>query len=158
MRGQQVASTDACCSGGHEAVAQLLLQHGADVAAGCFSKRAAWGGQRWHGADATAALMCAAQGGHEAVAQLLLQHGADARAAKHNGGTALMLAAQGGHEAVAQLLLQHGADARAAEDDGSTALMCAALGGHEAVAQLLLLQHGADASGQQVTMAMVPQH
>ena len=115
--------------GGHEAVAQLLLQHGADVAA------ASNGG--------VTALMYAAQGGHEAVAQLLLQHGADAAAASNGGVTALMLAALGGHEAVAQLLLQHGADVRAAQDDGGTALMCAALGGHEAVAQLLL-QHCAD--------------
>jgi ankyrin repeat protein len=51
--------------GGHEAVAQLLLQHGADVAAASNA-----GGT---------ALMLAAVGGHVAVAQLLLQHGADVR-------------------------------------------------------------------------------
>ena len=53
---------------GHEAVAQLLLQHGADVAAASN--------------NGSTALMLAAQGGHEAVAQLLLQHGADVAAAK----------------------------------------------------------------------------
>ena len=79
--------------GGHEAVAQLLLQHGADVTAAEN--------------DGSTALMCAAQGGHEAVAQLLLQH------CWRQHGTALMCAAGGGHEAVAQLLLQHGADVTA---------------------------------------------
>ena len=54
--------------GGHEAVAQVLLQHGADVAAADNN-----GGT---------ALMGAAQGGHEAMAQLLLQHGADVAAAR----------------------------------------------------------------------------
>ena len=57
--------------GGHEAVAKLLLQHGADVRAASN-----------HG---DTALMCAAQGGHEAVAQLLLQHCADVRAASNDG-------------------------------------------------------------------------
>ena len=79
-------------------MAQLLLQHGADVAAARH--------------DGSTALMFAAEGGHEAVAQLLLQHGADVAAANNDGLTALMCAAGGGHEAVAQLLLQHGADVR----------------------------------------------
>ena len=61
--------------GGHEAVAQLLLQHGADVAAARN--------------DGRTALMCAAEGGHEAVAQLLLQHRADVAAADNDGWTAL---------------------------------------------------------------------
>ena len=60
-------------------MAQLLLQHGADV-------RAADN-------DGSTALMCAAEGGHEAVIQLLLQHGADVAAARHDGFTALMCAA-----------------------------------------------------------------
>ena len=114
--------------GGHVAVAQLLLQHGADVAASN---------------DGSTALMYSALGGHVAVAQLLLEHGADVAAARNDGRTALMLAALCGHEAVAQLLLQRSADVAAARNDGATALMLAAVGGHEAVAQLLL-QHGAD--------------
>ena len=57
--------------GGHEAMAKLLLQHGADVAAASN--------------DGDTALMLAALGGHEAVAQLLLQHGADVAAASNDG-------------------------------------------------------------------------
>ena len=145
----------------HASTANLLLQHGADVAAAnndglTALMRAAERGHEavaqlllQHGADVAAkndgltALMCAAGGGHEAVAQLLLQHGADVAAANNDGVTALMGAAGGGHEAVAQLLLQHGADVTAARNDGFTALMFAAERGHEAVAQLLL-QQGAD--------------
>ena len=41
---------------------------------------------------------------------------------------------------------------RQRNNNGGTALMCAAKGGHEAVAQLLL-QHGADVSGSNETMA-----
>ena len=52
-------------------MAQLLLQHGADVAAASN--------------NGVTALMSAARGGHEAVAQLLLQHGADVAAASNNG-------------------------------------------------------------------------
>ena len=54
--------------GGHEAVAQLLLQHGADARAADNDGD--------HSTDV------AAQGGHEAVAQLLLQHGADVSGSK----------------------------------------------------------------------------
>ena len=64
--------------GGHEAVAQLLLQHGADVMAAAN--------------DGSTALIFAAEGGHVAVAQLLLQHGADVRVALRDGRTALMIA------------------------------------------------------------------
>eukprot|EP00435_Cladocopium_sp_Y103_P030084 s165_g7.t1 len=115
---------------GHEAVAELLLTHGADA-------RAA-------NNEGTTALGRAATVGHEAVAELLLTHGADARAANNEGTTALGRAAVFGHVAVSELLLAHGADAGAATNDGCTALMCAAASGHVAVAKLLL-EHGADA-------------
>ncbi|CAE7233942.1 mask, partial [Symbiodinium sp. CCMP2456] len=81
--------------GGDDSVVNLLLDHGADVAAAKNN-----GGT---------ALMVAAFGGHLAVAKLLLDHGADVAAADSNGGTALMGAAFGGHLAVAKLLLDHGA-------------------------------------------------
>ena len=52
-------------------MAQLLLQHGADVAAAMN--------------DGDTALMLTALGGTEAVAQLLLQHDADVAAAGNHG-------------------------------------------------------------------------
>ena len=116
--------------GGHEAVAKLLLEHGADVNAAANS-------------DGWTALMVATRLGHEAVAKLLLEKGADVNAVRNDGVAALMLAAAGGHEAVGQLLLKHSADVRAASNRGDTALMCAAAGGHEAVCTLLL-KNGAD--------------
>ena len=114
---------------GHEAVAKLLLDHRADVAAA--------------GNDGVTGLILAAECGHEAVAKLLLDHRADVAASDNNGVTALMGAAVGGHEAVAKLLLDHRADVAAASNDGRTALLGAAIGGHEAVAKLLL-DHRAD--------------
>ena len=77
-------------------MAQLLLQHGADVMAAAI--------------DGSTALIFAAEGGHVAVAQLLLQHGADVRVALPDGRTALMIARANRHEAVARLLREHGGD------------------------------------------------
>ena len=104
---------------GHEAVAKLLLDHGADVAAADN-----------HG---NTALIFAAGRGHGAVAKLLLVHGADVAAAQNAGVTALIGAVFYGHEAVAELLLDHRADMAAAQNSGGTALMDAARGGHGAV-------------------------
>ena len=147
--------------GGHKAVTQLLLDHGADVEAADNNGftaliRAAFEGHEAvtkllldHRADVAAAtkngqtaMIQAAFGGHEAVTKLLLDHGADVATAENNGQTALMLAAAGGHEAVAKVLLDHGADV-AATNNGPTALMLAAAGGHEAVTKLFL-NDGAD--------------
>ena len=72
------------------AVAQLLLEHGADVNA------------RSHGGFT--ALMEAGQNGDLATAALLLSRGADPRLESDQGKTAGDLASAGGHEAVAELL------------------------------------------------------
>ena len=147
---------------GHEAVAKLLLDHGADVAAADSNgvtalMAAAQHGHAEvekllldHGADVAAAdsygytvLIHAAHGGHEEVTKLLLDHGADVAAADEIGRTALIRAAQHGHETVAKLLLDHGANVAAADSSGVTALMPAAQLGHAAV-EKLLLDHGAD--------------
>ena len=149
---------------GHEAVAKLLLDHGADVAAADNNGATAlmFAARDGHeavakllldnGADVAAAysdggtaLMDAAAAGHEAVAILLLDHGANVAALSNLGRSGLMVAVTGGHEAVAKLLLDHGADVAAADNDGATALMFASVGGHEAVVKLLL-DHGADAA------------
>src|SRR5271154_3144226 len=115
---------------GHEAVARLLLEKGADVAA--------------REEDGWPALHGAADKGHEAVARLLLEKGADVVARREeDGSTALHQAAGNGHEAVARLLLEKGADVAAQSKGESTALHGAAGKGHEAVARLLL-EKGAD--------------
>ena len=148
--------------GGHKAVTQLLLDHGADVEAADNNGQTAlsWAACKGHeavtklllnaGADVAAAdnngqtaLISAAFPGHEAVTKLLLNAGADVAAADNNGQTALMLAAACGHQEVAKLSLDQGADVLAAANNGATALMLAARGGHEAVTKLLL-DHGAD--------------
>ena len=141
---------------GHEAVAKLLLENGANVnvaAADSLTSLiyAATGGS--YGADVavadieviegSTALMSAAWGGNEAVTRLLLDHGADVAAANKHGSTALFNAAIGGHETVTKLLLDCGADVAVANTEGITALMVAAAGGNEAVTKLLL-DHGAD--------------
>ena len=152
----------AAACGGHVAVAKVLLDHDADMAAADNTGKtvlmhAAFGGHEAlakelldHGADVAAAantghtaLMLAAVNGHEALAKVLLDHGADVAAADNNGATALMLAARSGHEALAKVLLDHGADVAAADNDGTTALMLAASRGHQAVVKVLL-DHGAD--------------
>ena len=61
---------------GHEAVAKLLLDHRADVAAADN--------------DGNPALILAATGGHEAVAKLLLDHRADVAAADNDGATVVV--------------------------------------------------------------------
>ncbi|KAL8325257.1 hypothetical protein RB597_008493 [Gaeumannomyces tritici] len=111
---------------GHEAVARLLIEMGADIEA-----KSSDGGYT--------PLHQAAQNGHEAVARLLIEMGADIEAKSSDGGyTPLHQAAQNGHEAVARLLAELGADIEAKSGDGGyTPLHYAAQNGHEAVARLL---------------------
>ena len=118
---------------GHEAVVQLLLDIGADIAA--------------KNDDGGTVLHCAAAGGHEAVVRLLLDIRADIAAKNNDGGTALYCAAASGHEAVVRLLVGEGADIAAKNNDGGTALHYATASGHEAVVRLLL-DKGADIKAQ----------
>ena len=104
--------------GGHAAVVQTLLQHGADVAArdedGCTSL---------HEASSGGFLLRILQAsGHAAVVQTLLQHGADVAARDEDGRTSLHYASKNGHAAVVQTLLQHGADVAARDMGGKTPL------------------------------------
>ena len=114
---------------GHETVARLLIDEGAEIDA-------------WDSSRSTA-LIWASRIGHKSVAQLLIDKGADIEARNDSGSTALILALQRGHEAVAQLLIDKGADIEARDKDGSTALILALLNGHEATARLLI-DKGAD--------------
>ena len=109
--------------GGYEAVAQMLLEHRANIDAVAHN-----------GNDF--ALKCAAAHSHEAVVKLLLEHRADVNA-KSDGWTGLMMASKTGDEAVTKMLSEypwydhHGCR-------GHTALMFFALQGHETLVQVLL--------------------
>ena len=96
------------CLNGHEAVAQFLLEQGADTVAA--------------NNDGWTALHAASENSHKAVARLLLEKGADAKAADKNGWTSLHLVSQNGHEAMARLLLEQGADSKAADKNGCASL------------------------------------
>ena len=127
---------------GHVEAVRILLQAGADVAAGTRIGH-------------YTPLHLASRGGHVAVAKSLLEAGADARATTtSSGSTPLHLAASsagGGAELIA-LLAEHGADVNAREvSAGQTPLMFAA-GAGRAEAAAELLARGADPS---VTMPVV---
>lgn len=79
---------------GHEAVAHLLLQNGADINGKLTNP---------NGTQFTI-LHSAAYYGHERIVQLLLEKGADINTKNSAGATALMLANKNGHTAVVRLL------------------------------------------------------
>ena len=91
---------------GQEAVALLLLEHGADVSA--LSN------------EEETPLHIAAREGREAFCLLLLEHRADLSAKTKNGWTALHIAARQGRCAAARLLLDKGADVHSQAGDGRT--------------------------------------
>ncbi|PNP40031.1 hypothetical protein TGAMA5MH_07953 [Trichoderma gamsii] len=142
---------------GHEAVARLLIDKGADINA---SDKYGWTALLWalqygheavarllinKGADINASdkgkwipLLQASVKGYEAVARLLINKGADINASDKGGWTPLLRASQNGHEAVAMLLIDKGANINARDKDGLTPLLWASQNGHEAVAMLLI--------------------
>jgi ankyrin repeat protein len=118
---------------GHCAMAELLLDKGADVNA--------------QGGGYGNALQAASSKGHEAVVKLLLDKGADVNAQGGEDGNALQAASSEGHEAVVKLLLDKGADINAQGGFYGNALQAASFRGHEAVVKLLL-DKGADVNAQ----------
>jgi hypothetical protein len=114
---------------GYRAVAELLLDRGADVNA--------------KGRDAETPLHRAAGSGHTDVAELLLARGADVNAKGKWGEAPLHRAALSGHRDVAELLLARGADVNAKGKWGEAPLHNAAVKGSRAVVELLLAS-GAD--------------
>ena len=153
----------AAADNGNMEIAELLLQHGADVHAKTnidskFLHRAArdgktevdkkvllytvFSGIHARGEDDWTPLHLAASNGKTEVANLLLEHDADVHAKTDKGSTPLHLAAFNGKTEVAKVLLQHGADVHA-KNNGSTPLHLAAFNGKTEVAKVLL-QHGAD--------------
>jgi hypothetical protein len=108
---------------GHEAVAHLLLDRGADVSAAK--------------SDGKTPLICAARHGHEGMARLLLDRGVDVSTAESDGTTPLIWAAYNGHEGMARLLLDRGADDSTGGGGGSSLLLRAAGMGPEGVPELV---------------------
>jgi ankyrin repeat protein len=115
---------------GHNGMAKLLLDRGADVNA-----------QDGEGGDA---LQAASAGGHEHMVRLLLDKGADWSVYGGEDSNALRAASAGGHEQIVRLLLDKGADVNAQVGifDGN-ALQAASAIGHKQIVELLL-DSGAD--------------
>ena len=130
-------------SGQVEAVARILIKHGADV-------NAAPG----HGYSMTA-LQAACQIGRRSLIELLLSYGADLHAPPVGDGyTALGEACLSGHIEIVKLLLKLGAQVnqKVQQLQGTSALAAAALNGDMEIVELLL-KHGAnpnDASALQI--------
>jgi uncharacterized protein len=110
---------------GHDDVARLLIESGADVNA--VSRNA----QR------VAPLHAAAARHNARMVGDLLGRGADPDALQSGGFTALHSAAFHGDREIAELLLGYGADPRLKTADGKTAASLAAERGHAALAALL---------------------
>jgi 26S proteasome non-ATPase regulatory subunit 10 len=116
-------------SSGREAMVELLLDLGADVAAANKGGRVA--------------LHYAASKGHVAIADLLLKRGAKINQKDKVGCTALHRAASAGQSDICEFLLEEGADIEATDRMGQTPLMHATICENRQVA-LLLVRHGAD--------------
>jgi ankyrin repeat protein len=130
--GPYIAPLVAALAGNYFRIAQLLLEHGADV-----NVR---GDYEW------TPLLHASWNGNPEIVEWLLNHGADknARSSQSNGGwPSLHLAAQGGHPQVAQILLERQADINAQTLEGCTPLHIASQFGKLDFAELLL-GHGVD--------------
>ncbi|PON27151.1 hypothetical protein TGAM01_v204100 [Trichoderma gamsii] len=115
---------------GHEKIASLLIEHGANVEA-------------VDGNGRTPLLLAAKSDESLRLSQLLLYEGANIDATDNNGRTPLMAASRSGCWAVATMLIDRGARIDLKDKNGRTALMDAALGGHYDVVQRLL-KEGAD--------------
>lgn len=106
---------------GHSAMAQLLIDEGADVNA----KHSRFG---W------SALIWASRRGDKSIARHLIEKGADVNAKDIHGWTALIWASSEGNRAIVQLLIEKGADINATSNFGWTALLYASQQGHKEVA------------------------
>jgi ankyrin repeat protein len=118
---------------GHVDIAQLLLEHGADVDAR-------------DNAELTP-LLLASREGHAELGRILLEHGADTEARDNDKRTPLFLAVENEHVEVTRILLEHGADTEAREANDMSPLEHASIIGYVEIARLLL-EHGGDARSQ----------
>lgn len=149
---------------GHEEMARLLLENGADVnTEGGFDQTSALraASEKGHhevvrlllenganvnaesGSDHTTALHAASKNGHRETVKLLLENGGSVNAETgHDHISALQAASEKGHPKVVRVLLKNGADVNAQGGFG-TALQIAAESGHHEVVRLLV-ENGAD--------------
>ena len=118
---------------GHEALIDLLLEHGANAAIGAgvwvlypaiADKLLARGANINQEPGAWVGLCCTGNSGHKenaALAQAMLKYGADI-AARYKGRTALHCAAKAGFVNVVEALIKHGGDVNALNARGQTPL------------------------------------
>jgi len=120
---------------GHERIARLLLDKGADVNA--------------QGGYYGNTLQAAAAEGHDKIVQTLLDKGADVNAQSGHYGNALQAASAEGHDKIVQTLLDKGADVNAQGGEYGNALYAASAEGRDKIVQTLL-DKGADVNAQGV--------
>ncbi|KAF7965799.1 hypothetical protein HWV62_41761 [Athelia sp. TMB] len=139
--GKRGMALDVTSNLGSLAIAQLLLEKGADVNA--------------TGGEYGTALQAASFWGGLEIAQMLLGNGAHVNATGGQYGTALQAASCMGHLDIARLLLGKGAHVNATGGQYGTALQAASCMGHLDIARLLL-EKGADvnATGRQYGTAL----
>ncbi|EED24412.1 ankyrin repeat-containing protein, putative [Talaromyces stipitatus ATCC 10500] len=89
---------------GHNTIAMLLLEHGADPNAKDGTWSAQIGHHRINKSNIWTALHAAAYYGHETIVQLLIEKNADVLLQDDHGWTALQIAVELGHERIIRLL------------------------------------------------------
>ena len=129
-------------AGGYTAVAQLLLEKGAELGAKDFYYQTP--------------LHYAARAGQESMVSLLLDNGADLESKQLTGQTPLMYSIQSEHEATTKLLLDAGADFDAKDSKGWTPLHYGAQNDTTAAIVKLLLEHGADIESRDTKYGRTP--
>ena len=115
---------------GHKKIAELLLAHGADVAA------------RSRNTNGNTPLHAALAGNHTVVAAVLIGHGADVNAADAQGWCPLHLAAANNNLDAITALIAQGADVQAPNGEAKTPTSLATEKNHREAAALLR-RHGA---------------
>ena len=93
---------------GHNEIAELLIENGADVSAKSL--------------EGLTPLHFAALAGHKEIAELLIAKGAEVNAKDGDGWTPLYYPAAKGHKEIVELLIGKGADLNAKDEDGDTPL------------------------------------
>jgi uncharacterized protein len=121
----------ACLFGSYN-IAQILIEHGADVNANGDAYH------RW------SPLSCASFQGQLSIVQLLLSLGANVNATDDYGDTALMSAAKEGHTEIVTVLLAAGANVNTKDKNDRTALHWAAVRGDYPDTTLALISAGAE--------------